>query len=52
MTWIIALIAWTLISFVASPLIGRALASGRHIHIREATSYDQAMVPDQMRHTI
>ncbi len=52
MTWIIALTAWTLISFLASPLIGRALASTRHVHIREATPYDQAMLPDQMRHTI
>lgn len=36
MWWAFAIIAWTLLSLIASPLIGRALAGGRALEIREA----------------
>lgn len=39
MWWAFALVVWTLLSFVASPLIGRALADGRALRVRESSGY-------------
>lgn len=36
MWWAFTIIVWTLLSLVASPLIGTALASGRALEVREA----------------
>lgn len=36
MWWAFAIVVWTLLSLLASPLIGSALAGGRTLEIREA----------------
>jgi hypothetical protein len=35
MWWAFAIVVWTLLSFVASPLIGGVLAGGRALQVRE-----------------
>jgi hypothetical protein len=40
MWWAFAIAIWTLLSFVASPLIGGMLAGGRNLHVREETLFD------------
>jgi hypothetical protein len=35
MSWLLVLIAWTLLSFVASPMIGGLLADGRTLQPRD-----------------
>lgn len=36
MSWLLVLIAWTLLSFIASPMIGGLLADGRTLQPRDA----------------
>jgi hypothetical protein len=42
MWWAFTIIIWTLLSFVASPLIGSALASGKALEMREASILESA----------
>lgn len=42
MWWAFAIVVWTLLSFVASPLIGAALAGGRAMEVREEGLLDVA----------
>lgn len=45
MWWAFAICAWTLLSFVASPLIGSALASGRTLRVRDERLFEAARRP-------
>jgi hypothetical protein len=40
MWWAFAIVVWTLLSLIASPLIGGALAGGRALQIRDARTFD------------
>ena len=42
MWWAFAIVVWTLLSLVASPLIGSALAGGRALAVREAGILESA----------
>jgi hypothetical protein len=45
MWWAFAIVIWTLLSLVASPLIGGALAGGRTLRVREETLFEAASRP-------
>jgi len=45
MWWAFAIFVWTLLSFVASPLIGSALASGRALQVRDENVFETARRP-------
>lgn len=51
MWWAFALIGWTLLSIVASPLIGSALAGGRALEVREDRIFaaDEGRIPQVRR---
>lgn len=40
MWWTFAIVIWTLLSLVASPLIGGVLAGGRALEVREKGLFD------------
>lgn len=40
MWWAFAIVVWTLLSFVASPLIGGVLAGGHALKVREKGLFD------------
>lgn len=42
MWWAFAIAIWTLLSLIASPLIGRALAEDHSLQVREAKVLDLA----------
>jgi hypothetical protein len=49
MWWTLAIVAWTLLSFIASPLIGSALAGGRALEVRDNGLFETAARPQTRR---
>ncbi|HVP85199.1 MAG TPA: hypothetical protein VMS78_10790 [Rhizomicrobium sp.] len=47
MWWALTIMAWTLLSFVASPLIGSALSDGKLLEVRK----DRFATPAAESHT-
>lgn len=45
MMWAVAIAGWTLLSLIASPLIGAALAGGRALQVREQGIFEEATHP-------
>lgn len=45
MWWALAISGWTLLSFIASPLIGNALAGGHALKIREGRRFEASGQP-------